>query len=327
MALSRLLVVFLSMLALPCSGCNRAWSGGASPEAGGAGAWPFAPTSMRIYHLTQFDRDAEGGLLILCHIEMLDAWGDHPAVAAKVASGAADAVPIATVTNLVQALESHSFEPLRQLQWRNTALGASVVMCGVGTYIMFLSTLEALRATQESYYREHRFAEVFVSLKRAPESLRQRLQEIPGIDRVETRVVAPVRLEMPDFPEPVTGLMVSLPDGGHQMLNALYLREGRLPANLQNAEIHSLDLGALLAGTKYRGDFEKRLKAVIAELRKQPGAFVLSGAKVEAFPRRPKARCSRSATPIAHKRWQPGDRSPSNTSANPNGTGFRPITC
>ena len=76
MALSRLLVVFLSMLALPCSGCNRAWSGGASPEAGGAGAWPFAPTSMRIYHLTQFDRDAEGGLLILCHIEMLDAWGD-----------------------------------------------------------------------------------------------------------------------------------------------------------------------------------------------------------------------------------------------------------
>ena len=46
---------------------------------------------------------------------------------------------------------------------------ALVVMCGVGTYIMFLTTLGSLRATQDSYYREYRFAEVFVSLKRAPE--------------------------------------------------------------------------------------------------------------------------------------------------------------
>lgn len=116
-------------------------------------------------------------------------------------------------------------------QMRGQALAISlVVMAGVGTYIMFLTTLGALRATQDSYYREYRFAEIFVSLKRAPESLRQRLQDIPGVDRVETRVMAPIRLEMPEFPEPVTALMVSLPDSGYQGLNALYLREGRLPS-------------------------------------------------------------------------------------------------
>jgi ATP-dependent Clp protease ATP-binding subunit ClpA len=38
--------------------------------------------------------------------------------------------------------------------------------------------------------------------------------------------------------------------------------------------IYSLDLGALVAGTKYRGDFEKRLKGVITELKKLPGAIL-----------------------------------------------------
>jgi ATP-dependent Clp protease ATP-binding subunit ClpA len=45
--------------------------------------------------------------------------------------------------------------------------------------------------------------------------------------------------------------------------------EGDVPEVLLDAEIWALDLGALLAGTKYRGDFEKRLKAVLAELRER----------------------------------------------------------
>src|SRR5690606_13750093 len=45
--------------------------------------------------------------------------------------------------------------------------------------------------------------------------------------------------------------------------------DGEVPDILQDAVIYSLDLGALVAGTKYRGDFEKRLKGVLAELRKQ----------------------------------------------------------
>ena len=50
--------------------------------------------------------------------------------------------------------------------------------------------------------------------------------------------------------------------------------DGDVPAVLQEAVIYSLDLGALVAGTKYRGDFEKRLKGVLAALKKQPNAIL-----------------------------------------------------
>jgi len=50
--------------------------------------------------------------------------------------------------------------------------------------------------------------------------------------------------------------------------------EGDVPEVLADATIFALDLGALVAGTKYRGDFEKRLKAVLAQLKKQPGAIL-----------------------------------------------------
>jgi putative ABC transport system permease protein len=129
---------------------------------------------------------------------------------------------------------------------------ALVVMCGVGTYVMFLSTLGALRVTQDSYYRDYRFADVFLTLKRAPEALRQRVQAIEGVDQVETRVTAQVRLDMPTFAEPVTALMVSVSDSGRQGLNALHLRQGRLPEQERPDEVavstpfaqaHRLQLG------------------------------------------------------------------------------------
>ena len=50
--------------------------------------------------------------------------------------------------------------------------------------------------------------------------------------------------------------------------------EKQVPEILSGCAIHSLDLGALLAGTKYRGDFEKRLKGVITELTEQDGAIL-----------------------------------------------------
>ncbi len=50
--------------------------------------------------------------------------------------------------------------------------------------------------------------------------------------------------------------------------------EGEVPDILLDATIYSLDLGALVAGTKYRGDFEKRLKAVIKQLKDEPHAVL-----------------------------------------------------
>src|SRR4029079_3591303 len=50
--------------------------------------------------------------------------------------------------------------------------------------------------------------------------------------------------------------------------------EGEVPDVLKDCVIYALDLGSLVAGTKYRGDFEKRLKAVIAQLKKEPHAIL-----------------------------------------------------
>ena len=55
---------------------------------------------------------------------------------------------------------------------------------------------------------------------------------------------------------------------------ALRIVEGRVPEILRRATIYALDLGALVAGTKYRGDFEKRLKAVLGELASREGSIL-----------------------------------------------------
>jgi ATP-dependent Clp protease ATP-binding subunit ClpA len=55
---------------------------------------------------------------------------------------------------------------------------------------------------------------------------------------------------------------------------ARLITEGKVPEVLSDCTIFALDMGALIAGTKYRGDFEKRLKGVITELKKLPGAIL-----------------------------------------------------
>jgi ATP-dependent Clp protease ATP-binding subunit ClpA len=55
---------------------------------------------------------------------------------------------------------------------------------------------------------------------------------------------------------------------------ALRILSGDVPVLLEDAEIFALDLGAMLAGTKYRGDFEKRLKAVMDEAAEHPNAIL-----------------------------------------------------
>ncbi len=55
---------------------------------------------------------------------------------------------------------------------------------------------------------------------------------------------------------------------------ARLITEERVPEVLRDSTIYALDMGTLIAGTKYRGDFEKRLKGVIAEVRDDPGAIL-----------------------------------------------------
>ncbi len=55
---------------------------------------------------------------------------------------------------------------------------------------------------------------------------------------------------------------------------AAYIYEGRVPDVLEGFHVYSLDIGSLLAGTKFRGDFEQRLKGVITSLKKKKNAIL-----------------------------------------------------
>ena len=103
-----------------------------------------------------------------------------------------------------------------------------VIVGGIGIFIMSLSTLDSLQQTRARYYSDNHFAQVFASLKRAPLSLKQRIEQIPGVDKVETRVVAYINLDVPGYDDPVSAHLLSLPDDSRGLLNQIYLHEGRL---------------------------------------------------------------------------------------------------
>src|SRR5262249_48332818 len=55
---------------------------------------------------------------------------------------------------------------------------------------------------------------------------------------------------------------------------ALKIARGEVPEILKDAVIYSLDMGGLIAGTKFRGEFEERLKGIVQALRKQKGSIL-----------------------------------------------------
>ena len=112
-----------------------------------------------------------------------------------------------------------------------------VVMSGVATFIMFISTMDSLNLTRNTFYRDYSFADVFVNLKRAPESLKDKLKDVPGVNQIETRVSAYVKLAISGFPEPVNARIISIPDDGKPLLNRLYIRKGRLADPTKDNEV------------------------------------------------------------------------------------------
>lgn len=112
---------------------------------------------------------------------------------------------------------------------KSQALAVALVMsCGLAMMIMSRSLILSLEATRDDYYREHRFAQVFATLKRAPLSVADQIAAIPGVAAVQTGIALQVTLDLPGMAEPAVGLMQSLPEEGELVLNRLYLRRGKI---------------------------------------------------------------------------------------------------
>jgi putative ABC transport system permease protein len=136
----------------------------------------------------------------------------------------------------MRVLDRKMLRELWSMRGQSLAI-AMVIASGIAVYIMSVVTLDSLRTTQSTYYRDYGFAEVFASLKRAPASLLERIGDIPGVARVQARVVANVRLEIAGFDDPVTGRLISLPEGRSATLNRLHVTTGSLPEPFAEKQI------------------------------------------------------------------------------------------
>lgn len=126
--------------------------------------------------------------------------------------------------------------PLTKKLWRDVRVNrgpaaaiALVIGAGIALYVLLGSCLESLQWTLDDYYSRQRFADVFATLERAPLSTADAIRAIPGVTRVETRVVVDVTLDVRGVDEPATGRLISYPAGRAPALNAPTLRQGRLP--------------------------------------------------------------------------------------------------
>ena len=157
-------------------------------------------------------------------------------------------------------MQSLDYKLIRGLwKLRGQVIAVSLIIAsGVGVMIMSLSSLHALEETSQAYYERYRFADLFASAKRAPETLKRRIAKLPGVRSVDTRINQLASLDIDGFDEPVMGQLVSLPERGEPLLNRLVLLQGRLVAanspdevvlNEPFSKAHNLGLGDRLSAT------------------------------------------------------------------------------
>lgn len=126
----------------------------------------------------------------------------------------------------LRALDRKLLRDLWAMKGQGLAI-ASVIAAGVAMYVAYFSNFDSLQRARADYYDGARFADVFASLTRAPQSLAPRIAAIPGVERIATRVVADVTLDVEGLADPATARLISLPENGRPPLNDLVLRRGR----------------------------------------------------------------------------------------------------
>ena len=136
----------------------------------------------------------------------------------------------------MRALDRKLLRDLRRL-WAQALAIALVVAGGVATLLLAVGSYRSLDETRNAYYDRHRFADVFATVRRAPKVLINQVAEIPGVAAVDTRIAKFALLDIPNFPAPATGQVISLPDDAEPALNVLYMRIGRMPEVGKRTEV------------------------------------------------------------------------------------------
>lgn len=103
---------------------------------------------------------------------------------------------------------------------------AAIIAVGTGCLVGMLSTYNNLESAMLDYYRRSRMADFWISVKKAPTSVVDDLEKIPGAARIRDRISFPVIVDLEGVERPISGLSVSLPDSPGDIINDIVVRSG-----------------------------------------------------------------------------------------------------
>ena len=166
----------------------------------------------------------------------------------------------------MRTLDKKLLRDLWRLKGQGLAI-ALVMASGIAVLVMAIGTHRSLTQIRDTYYERYQFAHIFAQVKRAPKRLVRQISLIPGVIKVEPRIIGSAILDIKGLPTPISGRLVSLPvsrsSDGQPSVNKLYMRIGRLPApdarnevvvNEAFAKAHGfkpgMSLGVLINGRK-----------------------------------------------------------------------------
>jgi len=136
----------------------------------------------------------------------------------------------------MRALDRALFRELSRLRAQVLTLSL-VVAAGACVFVAMKVTVDALEGGRAAYFRAQRFADLFVSLKRAPRSVAERLAAIDGVAEVDTRIAGDVPAFVRDRRDPALLRLVSLDPRAVAPLDAVRIRQGRAPVADRDDEI------------------------------------------------------------------------------------------
>src|SRR3954471_1986095 len=165
---------------------------------------------------------------------------------------------------MISSLDRKLLRDLSQMKGQSFAI-AIVIAAGVATFVNSRTILNSLELTRSTFYERYRFADVFARVKRAPDSVAERLLGISGVAQVEKPIFGVVTLDIPGLDEPGVGQLISLPTTRTPNLNQLYLRRGRQLAIGHDDEVLASE--AFMKGNKL--DLDSTIVAIINGRRKE----------------------------------------------------------
>lgn len=126
----------------------------------------------------------------------------------------------------MKALNRKLLRDLRAL-WSQALTIALVVASGIGGFLTSLSAVDSLALARDGFYADAHFADLFASVKRAPDALAAQLAAEPGVAEVQASVEQMVRVQIEGVADPIIGQLIGIDARAPHSLNRVTLASGR----------------------------------------------------------------------------------------------------